>query len=50
MNKEENQDLENFIQDWYWDEKSHKFAFSSYSLHLSPPAPNSGYYNISSQK
>ncbi len=26
MSKEKNQELENFIQDWYWDEKSHKFA------------------------
>jgi hypothetical protein len=26
MNNEENQELEEFIKDWYWDEKSHKFA------------------------
>jgi hypothetical protein len=26
MSNKENQKLENFIQDWYWDEKSHKFA------------------------
>ena len=21
-----NEDLENFIEDWYWDEESHKYA------------------------
>jgi hypothetical protein len=26
MSNEENQELEEFIQDWHWDEKSHKFA------------------------
>ncbi|MDJ0536747.1 MAG: hypothetical protein QNJ70_30380 [Xenococcaceae cyanobacterium MO_207.B15] len=33
MSKEENQELENFIQDWYWDEKSHKFA-QNFGLYL----------------
>lgn len=23
---EDNQEIEDFIEDWYWDEKSHKFA------------------------
>jgi len=26
MTDEEKQELEDFIQDWHWDEKSHKFA------------------------
>ena len=26
MSNEENQELEDFIQDWHWDETSHKFA------------------------
>lgn len=26
MSNEENQELEDFIQDWHWDEKSHQFA------------------------
>jgi hypothetical protein len=26
MSNEEDQELEDFIQDWHWDEKSHKFA------------------------
>ncbi|MBN1427320.1 MAG: hypothetical protein JXB07_02975 [Anaerolineae bacterium] len=26
MSNEENRKLEQFIQDWHWDEKSHKFA------------------------
>ncbi len=26
MSNEENRELEDFIQDWHWDEKSHKFA------------------------
>jgi len=26
MRNEENQELEVFIQDWHWDEKSHEFA------------------------
>ncbi len=30
---EENQELEDFIQDWHWDEKSHKFA-QDFGLYL----------------
>ena len=26
MTKIDNEELENFIQDWHWDKKSHKFA------------------------
>ncbi len=33
MSKEENQELENFIQDGEWDEKSHKFAHN-FGLYL----------------
>ena len=33
MSKEENQELEEFIQDWHWDEKSHKFA-QDFGLYL----------------
>ena len=33
MSNEENQELEEFIQDWHWDEKSHKFA-QDFGLYL----------------
>ena len=33
MSNEENQELEDFIQDWHWDEKSHEFA-RNFGLYL----------------
>lgn len=33
MMNAENQELEDFIQDWHWDEKSHKFA-QNFGLYL----------------